>query len=68
MLLTGVSGTDPMSIRMLVVACWIRRSGSPSPRASSARPHAQWFVPVVTTSAPLGAWYLTMCETAEPGA
>ena len=64
----GVSGTEPMSMRMLVVACWILTFGSPSSRESSARPHGQWLVPVVTTSAPLAAVYLTMCDCAEPGA
>src|SRR5690242_13322631 len=63
----GVSGYVPMSTSTLVVACWIRRSGSPSLRAFFASPQFQWLVPVETTSAPLEAVYLTMFEVAEPG-
>ncbi len=56
----GVCGTAPISSRMLVVTCWMRSSGSPTPNAFSASPRFQWFVPVVTTSAPLGAVYFTI--------
>ena len=68
MSLSGVSGNAPMSNRMFVVACRIRRSGSPSLSALRARPQFQWLVPVLTISAPLERWCLTMCVVAEPGA
>ena len=56
----GVAGTMPMSSRTFVVACWIRRSGSPRPSVLTARPLAQWFVPVEKTSAPLAAVYFVV--------
>ena len=63
----GVSGSAPMSSKMFVVTCWIRVSGSPTPDALRASPRFQWFVPVVTTSAPLAAVYLTIEVLVEPG-
>ncbi len=60
MLAAGVCGTTPMSSRMFVVICWMVTSGSPTPSAFSASPRFQWFVPVATTSAPLGAVYFTI--------
>src|SRR5947209_1638688 len=62
----GVCGAAPMSSRMFVGTCWILLSGSPTPKAFSARPRFQWFVPVVSTSAPLGAVYLTIETVVEP--
>ena len=42
-------------------------SGSPWLNGLRARPRFQWFVPAVTTRAPLGAVYFAMCEMVEPG-
>src|SRR6478735_3531919 len=67
MLPGGVAGRALMSARMFVVACWMRRSGSPSFEGFIARPRFHQFVPVVTTVAPLAALYLTMVDTVEPG-
>jgi hypothetical protein len=64
MLAAGVAGRAPISARMFVVACWMSRFGSPTAKAFMARPRFQWFVPVVTTSAPLGAVYLTIIAVA----
>ncbi len=64
----GHSGVAPMSRRMFVVACWILRSGSPTPSALIPRPRFHWFVPVSTTSEPLGHCFFTMWATAVPGA
>ena len=68
MLLAGVSGTAPMSMRMFVVACWIRAVGLAVAAGVQRQAPGQWLVPVVTTSAPLGAVYFAMCDIAEPGA
>src|SRR3954453_19149270 len=62
----GVCGVAPMSASTLVVICWIRESGSPTPAALGARPRFQWFVPVLKTSAPLGAVYFVMLTLMEP--
>ena len=56
----GVEGITPMSSSTFVVACWIRRSGSPAPSAFSASPRSQWLVPVEKTRAPLGAVYFVV--------
>ncbi len=55
-----------MSASTFVVTCWMRESGSPTPTAFGASPRFQWFVPVLKTSAPLAAVYLTMLTPIEP--
>jgi hypothetical protein len=62
-------GLMPMSANMFTVACCIVRSGALPFSFSLSRPHAHCTVPVLNTSAPLGARYMVrLCVAVPPSA